>query len=130
VHLPCKVALKRQVLFILPELLQALDIPVDDALSHECLLVLPLLSIPVVLLIVLGDAAPLIPHCLLHCCTQPPLRLPLLHLVINLHMVVGDNLLESVISVREVDVPLRDISLMALRGLHLLTVPDLVKFGS
>ena len=91
--MPCKIALERQILFILPELVQALDIPVNEVLPHECLLVLPLLRIPVVLLIVLGDAAPLIPHGLFKCCAQPPLRLPLLHLVIYLHMVVGDYLL-------------------------------------
>jgi hypothetical protein len=109
--------------------MQPLDAPVDDALPHECLLVLPLLRIPVVLLIIAGDADPLVPHGFLEGCAQPPLRLPLLHLVIYLKMVVGDNLLEPLVPVREVYLPLRDISLVALRSLNLPTIPELVEFG-
>ena len=110
--------------------MQPLDVPVDNTLPHECLLVLPLLRIPVVLLIIAGDADPLIPHGLLEGCAQPPLRLSLLHLVIYLHMVVGDNLLESFVPVRQVYLPLRYISLVALRSLHLPTIPELVEFGA
>jgi len=108
--------------------MQPLDAPVNDALPHECLLVLPLLRIPVVLLIIAGDADPLIPHGFFEGCAQSPLRLPLLHLVIYLHMVVGDNLLESFVPVREIYLSLRDISLVALRSLHLPTIPELVEF--
>ena len=79
--------------------MQPLNIPVNEALPHEGLLVLPLLRIPVVYLIIIGDADPLIPHSFLEVCAQPTLRLPLLHLVIYLHMVVGDDLLESFVSV-------------------------------
>ena len=44
-------------------------------------------------------------------------------------MVVGDNLLESFVPVREVYLPLRDVSLVALRSLNLPTIPELVEFG-
>jgi hypothetical protein len=44
-------------------------------------------------------------------------------------MVVGDNLLESFVPVREVYLPLRDVSLVALRSLNLPTIPKLVEFG-
>lgn len=53
--------------------MQPLNAPVNDALPHECLLILPLLRIPVVLLVIVGDADPLIPHGLLESCAQPPL---------------------------------------------------------
>jgi hypothetical protein len=54
-------------------LMQPLNVPINDALPHECLLVLPLLRIPVVLLIVVCDTDPLISHSLLEGGTQPPL---------------------------------------------------------
>jgi len=44
-------------------------------------------------------------------------------------MVVGDNLLEPLVPIREVYLPLRDISLVALRSFHLPTIPELVEFG-
>ena len=44
-------------------------------------------------------------------------------------MVVGDNLLESFVPVREVYLPLRDVSLVALRSLNLPTIQELVAFG-
>ena len=44
-------------------------------------------------------------------------------------MVVGDNLLESFVPVREVCLSLRDVSLVALRSLNLPTIPELVEFG-
>ena len=44
-------------------------------------------------------------------------------------MVVGDNLLEPLVPVREVYLPLRDVSLVALRSLNLPTIPKLVEFG-
>jgi hypothetical protein len=53
--------------------MQPLNVPVNYALPHECLLVLPLLRIPVVLLIIARDADPLVPHGLLEGCAEPPL---------------------------------------------------------